>query len=104
MTRIHGYQRPPRGGRGICRRACERTPLRGRRRCAAGGRLDLTPKDRPRSSRDVVILNLDVNTITDLLPGVQLDTTCSCVSKNYRRVVYGLLYDSRQVLSYYNIT
>jgi hypothetical protein len=39
MARLHGYQCPPRGGRGRCRRACERTPLRGRRRCAAGGRL-----------------------------------------------------------------
>jgi hypothetical protein len=38
MARLHGYQRPPRGGRGRCRRACERTPLRGRRSCAAGGR------------------------------------------------------------------
>jgi hypothetical protein len=28
------------GGRGRCRRASERTPLRGRRRCAAGGRQD----------------------------------------------------------------
>jgi hypothetical protein len=34
MTQLHGNQRPPRGGRGRCRRACERTPLRGRRRCA----------------------------------------------------------------------
>jgi hypothetical protein len=32
------HQRPLRGGRGRCRRACERTPLRGRRRCAAAGR------------------------------------------------------------------
>jgi hypothetical protein len=32
MARLRGYQRPPRGGRGRCRRACERTPLRGRRR------------------------------------------------------------------------
>jgi hypothetical protein len=38
MARLRGFQRPPRGGRGRCRRACERTPLRGRRRCAAGGR------------------------------------------------------------------
>jgi hypothetical protein len=35
---LHGYKRPPHGGRGKCRRACERTPLRGCRRCAAGGR------------------------------------------------------------------
>jgi hypothetical protein len=40
LARLQGYQRRPRGGRGRCRRACERTPLRGRRRCAAGGRLD----------------------------------------------------------------
>jgi hypothetical protein len=39
MARLQGYQRPPHGGRGRCRRACERAPLRGRRRCAAGGRL-----------------------------------------------------------------
>jgi hypothetical protein len=39
LARLRGYQRPPRGGRGRCRRACERTPLRGRRRCAADGRL-----------------------------------------------------------------
>ena len=38
LARLWGYQRPPRGGRGRCRRACERTPLLGRRRCAAGGR------------------------------------------------------------------
>ena len=38
LARLWGYQRPPRGGRGRRRRACERTPLRGRRRCAAGGR------------------------------------------------------------------
>jgi hypothetical protein len=38
MARLWVYHRPPRGGRGKCRRACERTPLRGRRRCAAGGR------------------------------------------------------------------
>jgi hypothetical protein len=38
MARLRGYQRPLRGGRGRCRRACERTPLRGRRRCAAGER------------------------------------------------------------------
>jgi hypothetical protein len=37
LARLRGYQRPPRGGRGRCRRACERTPLRGRRRCAARG-------------------------------------------------------------------
>jgi hypothetical protein len=34
LTRLRGYQRPPRGGRSRCRRACERTPLRGRRRRA----------------------------------------------------------------------
>jgi hypothetical protein len=39
MARLRGYQRPPRGGRDRCRWACERTPLWGRRRCAAGGRL-----------------------------------------------------------------
>jgi hypothetical protein len=39
LARLQRYQRPPRGGRDRCRRACERTPLRGRRRCAAGGRL-----------------------------------------------------------------
>jgi hypothetical protein len=39
LARLWGYQSPPRGGRGRCRRACERTPIRGRRRCAAGGRL-----------------------------------------------------------------
>jgi hypothetical protein len=33
---LHGTA--TRGGRDICRRACERTALRGRRRCAAGGR------------------------------------------------------------------
>jgi transposase InsO family protein len=38
LARLRGYQRPPRGGRGRCRRACERNPLRGRHRCAAGGR------------------------------------------------------------------
>jgi hypothetical protein len=40
MERLHGYQRPPLGGGGECRRACERSPLKGRRRrrCAAGGR------------------------------------------------------------------
>jgi hypothetical protein len=38
MARLQGYQRPARRGRGRCRQACERTPLRGRRRCAAGGR------------------------------------------------------------------
>jgi hypothetical protein len=38
MAQLHGYQRPPRGGKGRCQRACERTPLRGRRRCAAGER------------------------------------------------------------------
>jgi hypothetical protein len=38
MARLRGYQRPPRGSKGRCRRACERTPLRGRRRCPAGGR------------------------------------------------------------------
>jgi hypothetical protein len=37
VVRPHDYQRPPRGGRGRCRRACERTPLRCRRRCAVGG-------------------------------------------------------------------
>jgi hypothetical protein len=37
-TPLRGFQRPPREVRG-CRRACERTRLRGRRRCAAGGRL-----------------------------------------------------------------
>jgi hypothetical protein len=31
---LRGYQRPPRGGGGSSRRACERTPLRGRRRQA----------------------------------------------------------------------
>jgi hypothetical protein len=31
LARLRGYQRPLRGGRGRCRRACERTPLRGRR-------------------------------------------------------------------------
>jgi hypothetical protein len=35
---LRGYKRPPRGGRGRCRRPCKRTPLRGRRRCAPGGR------------------------------------------------------------------
>jgi hypothetical protein len=39
---LWGFHRPPRGGRGRCRRACERTPLQGRRRCAAGGR-PMTP-------------------------------------------------------------
>jgi hypothetical protein len=38
LARLWAYQRPPRGGRGRCRRACERTPFRGRRRCAACGR------------------------------------------------------------------
>jgi hypothetical protein len=38
LARLRGYHRPPRGGRGRCRRACERTPLQGRRRCPAGGR------------------------------------------------------------------
>jgi hypothetical protein len=38
MTRLYDYQRPPRGGGGECRPACQRIPLRGRRRCAAGGR------------------------------------------------------------------
>jgi hypothetical protein len=38
MARLQDYHRPPRGGRGRCRRARERTPLRGRRRCAAGRR------------------------------------------------------------------
>jgi hypothetical protein len=33
-----------------CRRACERTPLRGRRRCAAGGRLT-NPLQAPRARR-----------------------------------------------------
>jgi hypothetical protein len=40
MARLRGYRRPLSGGRGRCRRACERTPLRGRRRCAADGRRD----------------------------------------------------------------
>jgi hypothetical protein len=39
VTRLQGYQRPPRGGRDMCRRAYELTPFRGRRRCAAGGLL-----------------------------------------------------------------
>jgi hypothetical protein len=39
MARLRGYLRPPRGGRGRCRRACERTPLKSRRRYDAGGRL-----------------------------------------------------------------
>jgi hypothetical protein len=39
MVRLHGYQRPPRGGRGRCRRVCERTHLRGRRRRAPLGLL-----------------------------------------------------------------
>jgi hypothetical protein len=38
MARLYRYERPARGGGGECRCACERTPLRGRRRCAAGGR------------------------------------------------------------------
>jgi hypothetical protein len=38
MARLRGYQRPPRGGRGRGRRACERNPLNGRRPCAANGR------------------------------------------------------------------
>jgi hypothetical protein len=38
LARLRGYQRALRGGRGRCRRAWECTPLRGRRRCAAGGR------------------------------------------------------------------
>jgi hypothetical protein len=38
MARLRGHLRPPRGGRGRCRRACERTPLWGPRRCAAVGR------------------------------------------------------------------
>jgi hypothetical protein len=38
LAQLRGYHRPPRGGRGRCRRACERTPLRGRRRCATDGR------------------------------------------------------------------
>jgi hypothetical protein len=38
LSPLHAYQRPPRGGRDRCRRACERTPLRGHRRCAACGR------------------------------------------------------------------
>jgi hypothetical protein len=37
MAWLRGYQRPPRGCRGRCRRACERIPLRGRRRRAGGG-------------------------------------------------------------------
>jgi hypothetical protein len=39
LARLWCYKRLPRGGRGRCRRACERTSLRGRRCCAAGGRL-----------------------------------------------------------------
>jgi hypothetical protein len=38
MARQQGYKLPPRGGRGRCRRTCERTPVMGRSRCAAGGR------------------------------------------------------------------
>jgi hypothetical protein len=41
MAQLHGYRCPPRGGRGWCRRACERIPLRGRRRCAADEPLNI---------------------------------------------------------------
>jgi hypothetical protein len=37
----YGASSPHHGEVRGCRRACERTPLRGRRRCAAGGRLDI---------------------------------------------------------------
>jgi hypothetical protein len=38
---LHGMRSSPRGGGGECRRACGRTPLKHRRRCAAGGCQDI---------------------------------------------------------------
>jgi hypothetical protein len=40
-----GYERPPRGGGNECRHTCERNPLKGRPRFAAGGRLHEVSSD-----------------------------------------------------------
>jgi hypothetical protein len=45
QARLRGYQRPPRGGRGRCRRACERTPSVAAAAAPAAGAYSLMLED-----------------------------------------------------------